>query len=384
MRRTPFVHSRRCARSRPTRFVRPQLECLEDRLTPSVSASFTGTPFLTAGADVNVSRLPLDQSEVAIAVNPADPANLIAFANNLTPGATQDVAYFSRDAGQTWTQTLIPNPAGQVGAGDPTVAFDRAGNAYLAHLTMDASGGLNVGLARSSDGGETWTASLVVGSGDADKEMLVVGPDPIDPSRDNVYLAYRRDVNEPGGLDVQIHLAASYDGGLTFPTDVIVNDDSITGRDLASFAVPVVAPTADCTSSGTTSATTPPPATSCSTPRPTAAGRRPDQTVATTPVTRNNGPAATTSPPSSVGASWRCRPWPWRRPARTRPTLRRLHHLRRRPNRLDYFNDTDVLLAVSDSVFGATERGPPAGSTTTRAPAASSNRGWTPIRTPAT
>src|SRR5262249_28067149 len=180
---------------------RLEVESLEQRDLLSVSSTFAGTPFLTAGTDVNVSQLPYIQNEATVAVNPANPANLIAFATDQSgsfsrpfPNPPLDVAYFSRDAGRTWTPTAVPDAeVGPYVPGKPALAFDRAGNALLAHETTVLPEG-HVVLERSRDGGQTWTTYVVFDANPvglaAFKPMIAVGPDPINPNQDNVYVAY--------------------------------------------------------------------------------------------------------------------------------------------------------------------------------------------------
>src|SRR5712692_11049060 len=60
-------------------------EPLESRLLLSVTPTFVGTPFLVDGADVNVTQRGGTQAEEAIAINPTNPANMIAAPND-APG----------------------------------------------------------------------------------------------------------------------------------------------------------------------------------------------------------------------------------------------------------------------------------------------------------
>lgn len=194
-------------------------------------------------SNVNVSNLVGNEAEVSIATNPTDPLNMVIVGHG--PGAVTMSTFFTTDGGETWT--LVSFGAAQDGLAscsrtDPTVAFDADGNVYIGYFTFNClSGTRTLIVARSSDGGQTYpqiTAAFVDPTDQLDKEIIGTGPDPGDPTQQNVYVAYRLDV----GADVQIHLTASYDGGLTFPTDEIINDDSIGGDDFASFGMPAVGP----------------------------------------------------------------------------------------------------------------------------------------------
>jgi len=189
----------------------------------SDDASATITPI---GSNVNASKLLENQAEVTIAVNPYNPDNLIAASNDATAGKTNDMTWYTLDGGVTWTASPIPNttygtPATDRWArGDPTVVFDRSGNAYYAHLSEDTSKE-GVSVAKSTDGGATWTAVEVPTSGtNNDKEFLAVGPDPTDPSKDRIYVGYQNN-------GVQ-YVNASGDG-VTWSAAVQVSDSGNNG-----------------------------------------------------------------------------------------------------------------------------------------------------------
>jgi hypothetical protein len=141
----------------------------------------------------------------------------------------QDLAWFSLDGGLTWTQSTIPNVPGGSGAGDPSVVFDRLGNAYYAHL--DGKGG--VAVAKSIDRGASWRVNSIPlpeaagpfgGSAAAAKPFLSIGPDIGNLGQDRIYVAYHAD----GVLFVN----GSADG-LTWTNPVRVsdvNDDGVNSQ----------------------------------------------------------------------------------------------------------------------------------------------------------
>ncbi len=118
-------------------------------------------------------------NETSIAVNPTNPQNLIGSANdyqlNLSSGGTVNETTFSRahvsfDGGQTWV-TYPVYYRGYTSTGDPAVAFDASGNAYLATLgfTWSQNRGCCINpdilVATSSDGGKSWSRPARVASG---------------------------------------------------------------------------------------------------------------------------------------------------------------------------------------------------------------------------
>ncbi len=134
----------------------------------------------SAAANVNTDCELSPHNETGIAVNPTNPANIIGGANDyqliLTSGGALKETVFTRahvtfDGGQTWTDYPITTPQYSA-TGDPAVAFDASGTAYLATLGFLFSEGRSptetapdVIVSHSSDGGKTWVGPVRVATG---------------------------------------------------------------------------------------------------------------------------------------------------------------------------------------------------------------------------
>ena len=106
---------------------------------------------------------------------------------------------------------------------DPWLAHDRKGVLYAVWYGFDGRDRAGeIGLAKSTDRGATWSAPLAVhnpadckhdGDECLDKPMVAVGPDPKKPAADIVYVFYSANLN---GDDAGLRVRASRDGGVSF------------------------------------------------------------------------------------------------------------------------------------------------------------------------
>lgn len=157
---------------------------------------------------------------------------------------------FSSDGGHTFTSGFVP-PAPNVGLqtfGDGVVVVDRGGNFYYASLGAGVGSDGNIHGAvvvnKSTDGGRTFGPGVVAGIDDgSDKNWIAVGPDPQDPSRDNVYVTWTT-FSSTGSA---VSFAVSKDGGQTFQATIGLfapgtSHDPKKPQNFIQFTNPVVDP----------------------------------------------------------------------------------------------------------------------------------------------
>jgi hypothetical protein len=136
------------------------------------------------GSPVNVSQSATNQSEVAVAINPANPKNIVMTANeNDISGLFLGV---STDGGKTFSSRVIANGSDSLTPAccDSSVAFDTYGNLYLGYLDSSDSKAI---IALSTDGGTSFSQILSVGSQDQPK--LTTGPGN-QPNTQSVWMEY--------------------------------------------------------------------------------------------------------------------------------------------------------------------------------------------------
>src|SRR5947209_5340416 len=136
---------------------------------------------LTVGANVDVTRKAGNQREEAIAINPLNPNQMFLTSNMEQTGM---FAAFSTDGGVTWRSSAGQNDTSPndfiIGDGNDTLAgsfgdvscsWDRLGNIFLGYIDS----GNMVGLAVSSDGGQTFQPLPSLGTSGVDQPTVTAG-----------------------------------------------------------------------------------------------------------------------------------------------------------------------------------------------------------------
>lgn len=184
------------------------------------------------------------QNEPTVAVNPANPKNIVAASNdyrlfNSREGRNDStgVAYASFDGGKTWTNTILPGLNFMTGAtgrlsimdaaGDPALAFGPNNTVYYANLVFsrlsDASG---IVVSVSRDGGLTWGPPSIIRTDGVDAQGNPL-PTPYfndkewvtaDPASGKVYVTWTLFTSDAAGnyLESPIVGALSTDFGATW------------------------------------------------------------------------------------------------------------------------------------------------------------------------
>ncbi len=168
-------------------------------------------------AQTTIFGSPRAQVETHIAVNLTDPNNLIGTAITQLDGTPNQIAsYYSFNGGQSWNGN--ENISGSISAGDPVVAFDPDGTAYLLYQIITASG---LYLHKSTDGGVTWAGPTTVTQvnpalNTVDRPWMAISPLRNASGKFDIYVSHTLFDNQSGTNSSTIKLLKSTNGGTSF------------------------------------------------------------------------------------------------------------------------------------------------------------------------
>ncbi len=219
----------------------------------AASASPNG---ITVSNVVDVSADQTAQNETPIAVNPADPNNMITGGNdwNYNDGCDVNTTF---DGGRTWTPATpdgflpgitkytndpaVPGDGAYDAGGDPTIAFSPDGKvAYYVCQAFDFTSPYEIALLlnRSYDGGRTWQhhgltqVSTFTGNG-VSKGSNGQFPDHenmhVDPTNGYIYVTWAQFDGQ--GTHSPVYVAVSRDGGDSFTATQVTTGDVRNNQD---------------------------------------------------------------------------------------------------------------------------------------------------------
>ena len=201
----------------------------------------------TIPQNVKVSVYGTYHPEIAIAVNPADPLNLMVASNGKQ-------VYYSYDGGLSWNQHYQGSVYGSFS--DPSVIFDYRGLGYLTMLVYNADSNIvldRIALQRTEDGGKTFNFTGYAGKDTStfqDKEWLATDLTS-SPYKGNLYLSWTRFDELPQTEEVtkddssRIFFSYSSDSGTTWSPAMRISDfagDCSDEDSTMEGAVPAVGP----------------------------------------------------------------------------------------------------------------------------------------------
>jgi hypothetical protein len=148
------------------------------------------------------------QNETSLDVNPLERSNIVAGANDYRLGWASSGFYASTDGGRQWYDGWIPFPSlpsgeNLDGGGDPAITFDRDGVVYYADINFNRDDDTNgIWVARSTNGGFTWSRPCVpISVGTPTDDLAVCGGpgDPRKPRDGTVVFQLENQARPPGG-----------------------------------------------------------------------------------------------------------------------------------------------------------------------------------------
>jgi hypothetical protein len=192
------------------------------------------------------------QNETTVAQNPSNPRQIVGAYNDYRRGDGTCGAAFSGNGGQNWTDTTLPTGFTRGGAfggaareywqggGDPSVAWDSRGNAYLACQLFERGPGTTNNPDQSSsvyvfrstgDGGASWDfpgrpaieTFTTIGAPFNDKPYMTIDNHAASPFRDRIYVTWTIFDADGTAYIWEVH---SDDYGQSFSSPVLVSGTS--------------------------------------------------------------------------------------------------------------------------------------------------------------
>jgi hypothetical protein len=151
----------------------------------------------------NVTAMPGNEAEDAIAVNPTNPLNVVAMSTlpDVVAGLAVGVSF---NGGQTWSRSVIGttgDPLGEICC-DQQLAWDRFGNLWMTYL-VNTNGDVLVAL--STNGGTSFTKVADIQTKFGDQPSIAVGPNSVwvsyTASPGKQIQAFGARVTGPGGFE---------------------------------------------------------------------------------------------------------------------------------------------------------------------------------------
>jgi hypothetical protein len=142
-------------------------------------------------------------SEPNIAVNPAQPSEMVATAFTPALGGNFAPIYVSTDAGATWSLRNVVPGNGFVGTGDITVGFATSGGVLYAGILNGQTG--NMQILRTPSFASTTPMEVLVDRGNEDQPWTIAGTVVAGPGagQDRVYVG-NNDFNQPAGATATV------------------------------------------------------------------------------------------------------------------------------------------------------------------------------------
>lgn len=190
-----------------------------------VNPNLTCSPAPCTLPNVDASSSPVLANETPVVVNPANPQQILTGANDYNCTNIQGF-YASNDGGSTWTRTCLNALAGDFGEGDPGVAYDAAGTAYISGI--DATHGIVFEASRNN--GTTWsTPQLAVppffSGGLTDKPWMQIDTSQTSPFKNTIYMSVTQfDASETNIVPTVSH---SSDGGKTWSAPIALDTTQV-------------------------------------------------------------------------------------------------------------------------------------------------------------
>lgn len=192
--------------------------------TQAALAQPSGIQLLSA-RQISADQAKRPHVESYIAVDPRDSQHLLATAMVHLEGKSWAFPYVTFNGGKNWETGRITGDTSITGPGvaDPVVSFTNSGLCFFSTLGSVNGVGRSF-VARSTDGGRTWSTSTILPN--TDRQFLIAESNRGPFGGRTYFIATSVYQSRDGARAIAPFLARSDDGGLTFPFRTFVRDSS--------------------------------------------------------------------------------------------------------------------------------------------------------------
>jgi hypothetical protein len=186
-----------------------------------IAASYSFAQFTNVAITTNTA----DQSEPTIAVSPINSNNVLGAWNEFRSGSFSKAGYaYSTNKGTTWTEKILVAPSGYTYGFDPSVAYDRYGNAFYCYIAYSVGPLGNVYVSRTTNlSNEDWNDRIVSATNHWNDKPFM-GIDNTDGSNDGrIYVSW----TDFSGGGSAIKFSYSTDHGVSFSTPITLSSNPL-------------------------------------------------------------------------------------------------------------------------------------------------------------
>jgi hypothetical protein len=185
------------------------------------TSAWAGDPIIGPQVRIDVAGGTFASNETTMAASEASPLEIVGAWNDWRRSGGSEIINMgvavTSDGGQTWLDLLVRPPAGNQSnvEGDPMTAYDnRTGALWVGAISFSGNGGVYV--ARKNPGVNTFAPSVMSFAGSSDKCWMAAGPQRNLPNTTRLYVVFNRGIQWSDDMGATFNAPRSLGSGIGF------------------------------------------------------------------------------------------------------------------------------------------------------------------------